>query len=137
MQVLCTSSLGVTHWDVYDASSMNHSVPGGGGSVLFHTHTFSHFTGTYALLQLPFCMDSDVGCLYLCPFGMNPATAWSCVALTFWSDAMYTIGNFPVCCISCCIGTCCIGEVGTTIGFADVPCDGIVAWVGGCCWIIV
>ena len=61
--------------DVYDDSSINHSVPGGGGSVLFHTHTFSHFTGTYALLQLPFCMDSDVGCLYRCPFGMKPAIA--------------------------------------------------------------
>ena len=67
--------LGTYPHDVYDDSSINHSVPGGGGSVLFHTHTFSHFTGTYALLQLPFCMDSDVGCLYRCPFGMNPAIA--------------------------------------------------------------
>ena len=109
----------------YDSSSRNHSDPGVGGSVLFHTHTFSHFTQTYALLQLPFFMDSDVGCLYRSPLGKNPVIACSCVCRMDGSLAIYTIGIVPACCISCCIGTCwsgICGDLGTWMGLADVPC---------------
>ena len=109
----------------YISSSMNHSDPGAGGSVLFHTHTFSRVTHTYALLQLPFFTESDVGCLYLPALGKNPVIACSCVCRLAGSLAIYTIGIVPACCISCCIGTCWSGICGDPsilMGLADVPC---------------